>query len=154
MKTRMLFALLLPLLAACATHPDARLGNADTIAPRQAIERAADAAPKVVTGTFAMPVRATGMQHGITFLNSEADYRDQRNLTIAITPMAAQALEDRFDAPLSKALVGKDIVVKGAARRVKIYFIDDDGKATDKYYYQTHVQVTAADQLQLATAHS
>lgn len=149
MKTRTLFCLLPLLLAACATHPDARLGAADTIIPSEAVMRAADAAPQGVRGTFAMQVRASGVDHGITYLNSEKDYRDQRNLSIAVAPQAAQALEARFHAPLSQALVGQDIVVHGAARRVKIWF-SSQGQPTDKYYYQTHVVVETADQLQLA----
>lgn len=120
----------------------------DTITPQQAIERAADAAPAGVKGVFVMDVRGTGRQDGNLYLNSQVDYRDQRNLTIAIAPDIAAALQTKFgDAP-DTFLVGKRIAVTGEAKRVTIWFLWN-GVPTEKYYYQTHVALTAADQLQI-----
>ena len=96
-----------------------------------------------------MPVQSTGRQNHILYLNSELDYRDQRNLTIAILPTAIAPLEARFGQDLDRFFVGKNIVVSGAAQRVKIAFFSN-GQLTDKYYYQTHVDVRDADQLRLA----
>lgn len=107
---------------------------------------AANAAPASVDGTFSMTVQATGSQRNQTYLNSELDYRDQRNLTIAITPHAVQQLADRLGEHPRVALKGKDILVQGAAARTKTYFFAN-GRMTDKYYYQTHVNVNDADQI-------
>ena len=117
-----------------------------TIAPREAIVLAADAAPRAVPGLFAIPVRATGQERGRVYLNSELDYRDQRNLTISIDPGVAQALERRFGAPPQSFFKGKWIQVRGAAKRMTIGFFDD-GKPTGLYYYQTHVRVSHPDQI-------
>lgn len=139
----------LALLGGCASsHPPLQeTGPADSvIAPRQAVFMAADAAPEPVEGIFAMEVQATGVRSGQTYLNSERDYRDQRNLTIAITPRATQQLAQRLDADPREALKGKGILLRGAAVRTKIHFFAN-GRMTDKYYYQTHVNVTDAEQI-------
>jgi hypothetical protein len=47
--------------------------------------------------------------------------------------------------PLS-ALKGRNILVTGAAVRTKINFFAE-GRMTDKYYYQTHVNVSQAAQI-------
>lgn len=116
--------------------------------PAQAIQLAADAAPRGAVGTFAMQVNAIGHQDGATYLNSETDYRDQRNLTVALTPEATRQLELRLGEPLAVALERKRILVQGAATRVRIDFTTA-GQPTGKYYYQTHVRVTDAAQIQL-----
>ena len=134
-------------LAGCATTSPTST-SAQWIQPVQAVQLAAAAAPRGVSGVFALRVQATGSQDGFTYLNSELDYRDQRNLTIAITPSAAQQLEEKLGAPPIAALKGKLILVSGVAVRTKIVFLAD-GKPTDKYYYQTHVRVTDAKQIEL-----
>ena len=148
-KLTLFVSLALVLLGGCASTPapvEAVSAHESWIEPPQAVLMAADAAPAGVEGTFAMRVRATGTQRGQTYLNSEPDYRDQRNLTVAITPRAAQQLAERLgEHPLS-ALKDKDILVRGAAVRTKIYFYAN-GQMTDRYYYQTHVNVSNADQI-------
>jgi len=94
-----------------------------------------------------MTVKATGKTDRV-HLNSERDYRDQRNLSIAIEADAAAALAAILGAPPERALKGKQILVAGTARRAKIVFFAE-GRPTDKYYYQTHVVVTKASQIQL-----
>ncbi|MGY1531546.1 hypothetical protein [Luteimonas sp. A649] len=86
------------------------------------------------------------MQSNYTYLNSELDYRDQRNLSIEITTFAARELEAQLGAHPLAALKGKRILVQGAAIRTKIVFFAD-GRPTDKYYYQTHVRVSDARQI-------
>lgn len=137
---------LLLLLAAFAVCGGAQAE--DTITPQQAIERAAEAAPASVKGVFVMDVHATGRQNGNLYLNSQADYRDQRNLTIAIAPDVATTLQTKFGEVPDTFLVGKRIAVTGEAKRVTIWFLWN-GVPTEKYYYQTHVELTAADQLQI-----
>jgi hypothetical protein len=103
----------------------------------------------MVPGAFALHVQAAGRANGNVYLNSELDYRDQRNLSIALQPLAIADLEKRFGQPPDQFFIGKDIVVGGAARRVKIFFVAD-GSPTDKYYYQTHVVVYDANQIRIA----
>ena len=137
-------------LTACAgTGPTAE--DARWLQPAQAIQLAADAAPRGVRGTFVLQVRGTGTDDGRVYLNSETDYRDQRNLTIAITPAAAGALTARLGAPPAAALAGQRIVVDGVATRVRIDFTVD-GHPSGKYYYQTQVQVTDAAQIRVPAA--
>ena len=121
---------------------------AAALTPMQAIFAAATAAPEGVPGVFVMQVRNAGRQDGRLFLNSEADYRDQRSLTVAISPSAFAGLEARFGRPLDTALVGQRIAVTGEARRTRIDFTGN-GLPTGKYYFQTHVVVTDADQIAL-----
>jgi hypothetical protein len=117
------------------------------IDPGQAVLRAAGAPRLGVTGVFALTVKATGRTDKV-HLNSETDYRDPRNLSIAIMPEAAAELETTMGARPEIALRGKRILVSGTARRTRIDFIVD-GKPTGKYYYQTHVRVTEASQIQV-----
>src|SRR5690606_32596351 len=103
----------------------------------------AAAAPRTgVTGVFVMTVKATGRTNKL-HLNSEADYRDPRNLSIAVMPRATEDLEAILQAPAEVALEGKRILVSGTARRTRIDFVVG-GKPSGKYYYQTHVRVTDA----------
>ena len=135
--------------AGCAAIQPQFPTRAGTIEPRDAILLAADAAPRAVPGTFAMLVRATGRERGRIYLNSELDYRDQRNLTINIDPAAAKALERRLGQAPDRFFKRKWIEVRGTAQRTRIGFFDD-GKPTGLYYYQTHVRVTDPDQIILA----
>lgn len=137
--------LALVLAAGCATSQPP--GTAYWIDPGQAVLRAAASPRTGVTGVFALTVKATGRTDKL-HLNSEADYRDPRNLSIAVAPEAAAQLEDRLGAPPEVALRGKRILVAGTARRVRIDFVVDD-KPSGKYYYQTHVRVTEASQIKV-----
>ncbi len=118
------------------------------ITPRQAIERAADAAPAAVDGVFDIQVRSTGDQDDHIYLNSEDDYRDQRNLTVDIPPATASVLQIQYGESPETFFKGKHLAVTGQAKRVKIWFFAD-GMKTDKYYYQTHVVVTDPSQLKI-----
>jgi len=141
---RQLYALLVVCCIALATSACAP----NLITPRQTIETAADAAPAGVTGVFDMQVRATGEQDGNASLNSEVDYRDQRNLTIELAPDVVAALQARYGIASVGYFSGKHIHVTGEARRVTVWFFSD-GKQTDKYYYQTHVRVTDVNQIEI-----
>lgn len=136
-------------MSSCATTDDRSPAN--LISPAEAIQSAATAAPQPVRGRFAMRVRAVGRRDGNIYLNSEDDYRDQRNLTVTIRPSAINPLAERFGDQADRFLIGKLIVVDGEARRVHIDFTEN-GRPTGKYYYQTHVDVRNADQLSIAAA--
>jgi hypothetical protein len=133
------------LVAACTA---AEYG-AGLITPEEAVMAAASAAPQGIAGTFALTVRGVGTQDGRFYLNSQPDYRDQRNLTIDIDPSVERTLESRLGASPLCYFAGRSIIVTGVAQRVKIFFISD-GQFTDKYYYQTHVRVSYPEQIRLA----
>lgn len=121
-----------------------------TLTPKEAVFQAADAAPAPVPGTFVMTVKSAGSQDGYVYLNSELDYRDQRNLSIEVCPAAIEPLGAKFGGALQTVLVGKNVTVSGDALRTKITFTIE-GRPTEKYYYQTHVGVCSADQVSLQT---
>ena len=150
MRHRTLAASALCLLLAACVHERVVVlppGQA-WIDPSSAVQLAAAAPRDGVTGVFALTVRAVGRDgHGV-YLNSEADYHDQRNLTVALAPSVAVQLEERLGGTLEQRLRGRAIQVSGTARRTKIVFLAD-GKPTGKYYYQTHVRVTDAARIQL-----
>lgn len=139
------------LLAACQAGPPRGpvLGTPRLIAPHMAVLAAADAAPRGVPGTFAMTVRRADVVGPRLFLNSHPDYRDQRNLSIAIQLGALAGLRQRLGPDVRGALLGREVHVSGVARRVQIDFINSDGRRSGKYYYQTHVGVTDPDQIRI-----
>jgi hypothetical protein len=115
------------------------------LSPVQAVINAAEM-PDGVAGVFEMVVRATGRQDRYIYLNSEADYRDPRNLTIAIAPAEERALAERLGAPVEAVVLRKTIAVRGIARKTRIDFIAD-GRPTGKYYFQTHLKLASARDL-------
>ena len=111
--------------------------------------KAADAAPHGVYGVFELAVRRAELVGTDFFLNSQDDYRDPRNLSVEIGPIAQEALRNRLGQDLDKALKGHTIRVLGYAHTVRIDFMSD-GKPSGKYYFQTHVPVGSANQIELA----
>jgi hypothetical protein len=137
--------LLVLALAGCASAdrsspPSTGTASGAEITPTQAILAAAER-PAGISGIFEMEVRGGGRQNDWLYLNSEADYRDQRCLTIAIPPTVAPEVERQIGGDPVVELRGKTIRVRGTAKRTTIWFISN-GVRTDKYYYQTHVLVT------------
>jgi len=143
---RNIIVIALFILAGCAGQ---RVSPEYAINPQQAISMAAEAAPKPVLATLTLQVRTVGTQNGITYLNSEADYRDQRNVSVSITPEVLPKIESLFGGDLAEVAKGKRILVKGPVRRVTIWFFDNNGERTSKYYYQTHILVTDPMQVQI-----
>jgi hypothetical protein len=134
-------------LAGCAATGSQVASAGDSIGPADAIMRAAADPQRGVRGTFRMKVSTTGRQDGNIYLNSEDDYRDQRNLTVAILPSAQAQVAKIYGRGADAAFKGKTILVSGVAHRVTIWFSNGDGRRSDKYYYQTHVDVLDASQL-------
>jgi hypothetical protein len=120
------------------------------LSPVEAIAYAAYLAPRAaVAAEFEMTVKAIGAEKGRIFLNSETDYRDRNCLTIALTPVAAVLNLGSSDlAQLRAKLIGRRIVVRGVAQRVRIEFLAE-GKPSGKYYYQVQVPVSGSRQLAL-----
>jgi Tfp pilus assembly protein PilF len=125
-----------------------KAGMGARIEPMAAVMLAADSDAKVTPGIFIIDVQATGRSGGDLFLNSEPDYRDQRNLSIRILPKAQAELRRRHGADIDALFEGFRISVLGWAVRTRIDFTND-GLPTGKYYYQTHVVVNDADQIEV-----
>lgn len=140
-------ALLLALLCACTGNPEK---PAAWIEPVQAMLLAADADPAGIPGTFRIHVHATDHNEasGITYLSTERDYRDQRNLAVVIEPGAVAQLTERLGAPPADALRGRNLLITGEAKRVAIHF-HQNGVRTGLYYYQTHLPVADAGQVRI-----
>jgi hypothetical protein len=114
----------------------------------QIIHDAAEAAPKGVSGKYLLNIKATGEEKGIVYLNTEDDYRDPRNVTVAIHPKIVSDLTQKFGGDLQTVLLGKSLSVEGTAKRIKINFISGNRPPT-KYYYQTHIRIKSTDQIDL-----
>jgi len=121
-------------------------GCAGSLAPREVVLLAADAEGEPVLVTVEMMVAAVGMDNGWLYINAEADYRDQRNISLDVPPASQAALRERFG--LAEGLIGRRIAVHGWARRQTIVF-NDGGRPTGLYYFQTHLFVSDPDQLRL-----
>jgi hypothetical protein len=119
------------------------------LTPEEAVMKAADAFPRPVLAVFEFRVQRAEQVGPKFFVGSEEDYRDPRNLSTEILPAALTGLHARFGPDISKALLGRKLRVVGAARRVRIDIIGN-GHPTGKYYYQTHVPVSDASQVELA----
>lgn len=100
-----------------------------------------------LAGQFAFIVRGWGRDGGRIFLNSQADYRDAGTLTVALSGPAADALAGQTGGSLDQ-LVGRTIVATGVARRVRIN-LTYNGRATEYFYFQTHVPVSRANDLRV-----
>jgi hypothetical protein len=114
----------------------------------QLIEQAKRRFPEVVRGSFKIPIKATGSQQGVVYLNSNLDYRESTNLTIALNPSTVIALTKMYHSSPDVYLKNKMLEVTGKVERVRIYKYEN-GKRTKKYYYQTHIRVTSIDQIQV-----
>jgi hypothetical protein len=137
-----------PLERRAPTPTEALFRGMIKLTPEEAVMKAASAYPRPVVGVFEFQVRRAELVGPNLFLNSESDYRDQRNLSIRIEPAALSELHKRFGDNLS-LLLGRKVRVVGPAVRVRIDFTEN-GRATGKYYYQTQVPVRDARQVELA----
>ena len=112
------------------------------------ISQAADLAPEGVYGEFTFYIQASGEQRGAVYLNTELDYRDQRNVTVALHPKILSQLKNEYGDSPKAFFVGKSVSVEGYAQRVRIAFLAK-GRPTGKYYYQTHIRVTDIAKIKL-----
>lgn len=142
----MRLAILVAALLIAGAAPVVRTPAPDIYNAPQAVMLAAQAAPRGVPGRFVMTIRATGRTRSALHLNSEADYRDQRNLSIAVSLNTMNALLRRAGVRNHRALVGRPIQVAGVARRVRIDFTAN-GRPSGRYYYQTHIPVARSSQI-------
>lgn len=129
-------------LSGCASTNN-ELANTDAM---RLIEKAAEVAPKSVSGDFVFTVQAAGKKRDYVYLNTELDYRDGRNITIALSPLVADFLKTEFGSTPQEYLLNKRVMVRGEAKQIKVWFISN-GRRTDKYYFQTHIRVSSPDQI-------
>ncbi|WP_417761935.1 hypothetical protein [Shewanella sp.] len=104
------------------------------------IGSAATQAPQVVAGDYTLLIKAVGEQGAMVFLNTELDYRDQRNVTIALPKQVLPQMGIADFNALQHHFVNHAVHVRGDAMRVRIDF-NRDHVPTGKYYYQTHIHI-------------
>ena len=143
-------------LASCATVTEVtsptdiemKVSSLDYISPESAVFEAAKDADNGVSGVFQMDVVNVGMNNGWAYLNSEMDYRDQRCLTVAISPKVIEELKIKHGSNWKKEFQNQKILVEGTAKRVKI-ILSHNGRPTSKYYYQTHVTINSPEEVSI-----
>jgi len=137
-----LLAILLPIAFAASASA---ITDDAPIDPARAIELARQHPHAGADGRFRLHVAATGQVRFEQYLNSHPDYRDPACLTVVLKRGAMRSLRKRFGDDPATALTGKDIIVQGTVHRTRIWY---RGKTRERaYYYQTHVDVTSADQI-------
>jgi len=120
--------------------------------PYDAIWAVSAAAPEPIVGIFELIVVEATYLREATYMNSESDYRDRRNLTIAIDPRTLAGFKEKYAYYPDIFFLNKKIRVKGLAQRVRIDFVidpDDENEVRNKYYYQIHVPVVDVDQIEV-----
>ncbi|MCB1582224.1 MAG: dipeptidase [Xanthomonadales bacterium] len=112
------------------------------------IEKTEAMAPKGLRGEFLLHIKNTGKQYSRIYLNTQEDYRDRRNITVALLPSFQEAFRAKYDTDIRSYYEDKTILVKGKAKRVKIWFTPG-GKRSTKYYFQTHIEVSDLSQISI-----
>ena len=135
-------------LSACSTNTSNKIDSSDISKIMQLIAKTEEIAPLGVEGTFQLPIRASGKQSNVLYLNTEQDYRDRRNITVAIHPSIIEALTKKYGESPGSFFLQKQIEVKGVAKRAQIDFYSQRRK-TKKYYFQTHIRVSSIDQIKV-----
>ncbi len=134
-------------LSACGTTPEVALKSQSTDVI-QLIEKAERRYPEGVRGTFQLPIKASGTQRGMVYLNTDLDYRDPKNITVALFPATIDAFAETYGASPDSYFIDKTIEVTGKVERIKIYTYKN-GKRTKKYYFQTHIKVNSIEQIKV-----
>ncbi|KFZ38018.1 hypothetical protein HR45_05765 [Shewanella mangrovi] len=129
------------MLGGCATTSDSSYTNTMDV-----IAAAAAAAPQGVPGNYTFFVKAIGHSHPFFYLNTEEDYRDQRDITIVLPEPLLIQMGFKNTPAVEQYFLHKRIKVSGVAKREKIVF-SHDGKPSSKYYYQTHILIEQPEQL-------
>jgi membrane dipeptidase len=134
-------------LLACH-HPNSTKPVNDHYSTWDIIEKTEAMAPKGLRGEFLLHIKNTGKQYSRIYLNTQEDYRDRRNITVALLPSFQQAFRAKYDTDIRSYYEDKTILVKGEAKRVKIWFTPG-GKRSTKYYFQTHIEVSDLSQISI-----
>lgn len=119
------------------------------VTPAVAVDAASKNPKGGVRGAFVFVVKTVGFKHRRAFLDSASNYRYHDNLAIVMNRRVAKEVAERLNTSLMN-LEGKRVVVRGVAKRVRIYMVGPHGRRTGRYYYQTHVRVDSPDQIRFA----
>lgn len=122
------------------------------ISPAEAVQWAAASRPYGKSGAFSLRVQSISTRGELTFLNSELDQRDTRNLSIALPANVVQKLETQYG-PLSTAFIGKSISVNGVAKQIPVTLMRD-GERTVTFYLQTEVRASDPKKIQFVADES
>jgi len=134
-------------LSACSSTPElASKSEATDII--QLIEKAKRRFPEPVRGTFQIPIKATGIKNGVVYLNSNLDYREPTNITLALAPSTIEKFTNYYNSSPDLYFKNKTLEVTGKVDRIKIYMYKN-GKRTKKYYFQTHIRVISIEQIRV-----
>jgi len=114
----------------------------------QLIEKAKRRFPEPVRGTFQIPIKATGIKNGVVYLNSNLDYREPTNITLALAPSTIEKFTNYYNSSPDLYFKNKTLEVTGKVDRIKIYMYKN-GKRTKKYYFQTHIRVISIEQIRV-----
>lgn len=144
---RYLILLSMLILSGCSSTSTVN-SNTDVASVMNLIALTEENAPRGVKGTFQFPIKAAGSQNSVIFLNTETNYRDRRNISVAIHPKLIDALTIKYGVSPEIFFINKTVEVTGEAKRVKIH-LAVDGRKTTKYYFQTHVRVTSLNQIKV-----
>ena len=144
---RYLIIISILVLSACSSTPEVALKSevTDII---QLIEQAKRRFPEPVRGTFQIPIKATGSQNGVVYLNSNLDYREPTNITLALAPSTIESFSNTYHESPDSYFKNKTLEVTGKVERIRIYMYKN-GKRTKKHYFQTHIRVTSIDQIRV-----
>lgn len=145
MKYLILFSILI--LSGCSsTQEVATQSNFTDII--QLIEKAKKRFPKEVTGTFQIPIKSTGSQAGVIYLNSDLDYRDPKSIAVVLAPSTITAFTREYGSSPDLYFLNKTIEVIGRVKQVKIYMFKN-GERTKKHYFQTHIKIKDIEKIKV-----
>ncbi|MDK1286329.1 hypothetical protein [Pseudoalteromonas umbrosa] len=98
-------------------------------------------APNSVRGVFQFEIKAGAKRGDVVYLNTQEDYRDRRNVTLALSWYAVSKMTKKYGQRPEVFFINKKVEVVGEASRKKIPLYRQDGTASEAYYYQTHINV-------------
>lgn len=99
-----------------------------------------------VNGTVEFTVASANKTRGGTFLNSERDYHDRKNISVLMSPAVADHLARRLARSPQSYLPGKTVVVTGHMVRVPVHKTVE-GRIMPEGYYQYRVLVRRSDDI-------
>jgi len=111
------------ILAGCSvTNNQPAIGNfVAATDPMEIIRSAAESAPEGVKGEYVFNIKTAGKRGPAVYLNTELDYRDQRNVTVALHPNVIPQLKAQYGVTPEEFFIGKRILVKGNAETIKSF---------------------------------
>ncbi len=144
-KTTVLIVLF-TLTTACGKQHVTKPVTASTHSIWEIIEQTEAMAPKGLKGEFVLTIKNSGRQNSRIYLNTQEDYRDRRNITVTLNPSFQKQFKDQFNMDIRNYYEDQTILVKGVAKRVKIW-VTASGRKPTKYYFQTHIEVNDLSQI-------